>query len=46
MHLAGLAVLYACEGEDLIRLWTCRAQLNCPAPRGTMVQRNFDPVLR
>ena len=43
MHLAGLAVLHACEGEDLIRLWPCRAQLNRPAPRGTMVQRNFDP---
>ena len=46
MHPAGLAVLYAQVGEDLVRLRPRRAQLNRSAPRGTMVQRNLEPVLR
>jgi len=46
MHPAGLAVLTAREGEDRVRIRPRRAQLNRPALRGTMVQRNLDPVLR
>ena len=46
MHPDGLAVLPAREGEDLVRIRPRRAQLNRPAPRGTMVQRNLDPVMR
>ena len=46
MHPAGLAVLHARKGEDLVRLRPGHAQLNRPAPRGTMVQRNLDPVQR
>ena len=46
MYPAGLAVLHAQAGEELVRLRPRRAQLNRSAPRGTMVQRNVDPVLR
>jgi hypothetical protein len=41
---AGLAVLHAQVSEDLVRSLTRRAQLNCSAPDGTMIQGNFDPV--
>ena len=46
MYLVGLAVLRAQAGEELVRLRPRRAHLNRSAPRGTMVQRNLDPVLR